>query len=1648
MELSFRTQFAFPGGKLEYVDDDHAVYIHGNGIAILDMSCGTYDFVTNVLDCRLGISAFTTHVQKNLIAIAPRSTKAKIHVLHYPEKESKSILKHGTDLEYETLAISQSAEFLCGLSGPFDHHLYLWSLTRSELIATTLVNVRKESPFNLHACSFNPRNHSMICTVGSHGLSFWKVEAMASEYNIRKLDATLVSHSTVEIDVLTPCHKNLPQEEKESDDSQLEKHRPMNSYNCQCWADGDLILAVNRINDLMEFDANSGRLVRLFALPGVEPDSCCVFVTLLRDHVLLAFSDGIALGVNANKLDALDFRLTMSQSVKFSHCNLTPCCDQLVMTAPGKISFLSLGDTEELDCKQAPSSRLLDFHTGPVLALGSQLVSLDQTRPVLLTSGLDGCLKVWSDTGGVLCRHTFRQATEAASDKSTLESSQVGSGPGPAIAITSLATAPHDSMALIGTAVGSLHLLYLISESQSGEPDTVGLASLGNLQLSHSPTSGIIFHPNRDLIAAACKSELHIIELSHKSSNPLSLLASTTNDEANSSLLWHDDLLLVACIDSTVSCFCMSDEGQLDENNLHLLKKMWSSKIGTPLTAMLVLESWCSNGDVFVCGASPSSCQLLLLSLPDLGGDTKLTSAKIGVVHKHGFTCLKTSPCGTYLAAGSADGRLILLQVPTESGAEFVALTSMDLHVGPIVCVDFSRDVAALYSSGLDGSVFSLTIPIQGTSSQLTQRTRFQQLAEKLCHIPIRAIPILRTTWHETHQKKVKESAMLEAEAHKAVQRNVLADLRRRLQELLAKNEVCSDIEKLQREDFVVDLVGREKILVASRERAGELEAKLKDEDTARSAISSRIRSDCWDSMEVQATECRAFQRANMLVSNFPLKRRTLAETRRIECIRVLRKLELRDIALSGNTNPTWPRNLGIIPTEISWILNQGELRPVLDVVEKSSINDIASPQTEAGRVDLNIPLRDVTEGPDDEEEEDGDIQVREEEALDINSLLTQLYPPLALETSTQRRAQQALLSDLVYHMQVSFNSRFQLLYDDKRNEMDRIGEKNTRVGEILGELGSKEDYFKPVFAEPDETPDVVIQVMDSELSCTPPDSDAVRIMRQKAEEQRERLLGTGDNAGERALQDMMYGTLETKKDADLFQTELKPPSWFHEFETMELTDSQKKELDEYNSAKAILEEHQEKYRKALELEFKKLRTEVGDITRNFDDRVRQLSDQRVTVMNAVMTQELYSIRIGVGMLEHEADVLSFTEMNSSRATVEEENTSFQNLVSRTGSLVDAAAERVEIIQNEDKLLERNFKRDLQLEHQPDQESFKIILAYYRDRHVDPHAGANISVSGAPGMKPTANSANVHDVDDAAMPELPESFKLDESTWSTLEALRKSKITKEKMLSSAIDEHSLLKMKYEESLEMLNSSSADLAGLKARQISLKSKLEVSEQNTEILVRVRQGQDELEQEAVVTEYCDAVLLPVETISVVNQEIRRLGLEQVKTLNKIKHFRKSINFMEWENRYMKEQSHDLEEYYTDLQLLHVTKNLQSVMKGDQSNSERERIAKAEARVTIMNRVHEKKCSKLVNVNSKLAQQIRGREEENERLKQQLNEIGDAVSVREAIVRSRLDSSAGEGDSERRTTNNMKRITLRRRLIDLVRCLVQHVANIHRI
>ena len=104
-------------------------------------------------------------------------------------------------------------------------------------------------------------------------------------------------------------------------------------------------------------------------------------------------------------------------------------------------------------------------------------------------------------------------------------------------------------------------------------------------------------------------------------------------------------------------------------------------------------------------------------------------------------------------------------------------------------------------------------------------------------------------------------------------------------------------------------------------------------------------------------------------------------------------------------------------------------------------------------------------------------------------------------------------------------------------------------------------------------------------------------------------------------------------------------------------------------------------------------------------------------------------------------------------------------------------------------------------------------------------------------------------------------------------------------------------------------------------------------------------------------------------------------------------------------MQEQAHDLEEYYTDLQLLHVTKNLQSIMKGDPGKREREHTMKVESRIKMMGVVHDENCAKFKHANAKLAHQVRDRDEENDRLKQQLKELEGSVIIRESILKSHV-------------------------------------------
>merc|ERR1719446_1827181 len=180
-----------------------------------------------------------------------------------------------------------------------------------------------------------------------------------------------------------------------------------------------------------------------------------------------------------------------------------------------------------------------------------------------------------------------------------------------------------------------------------------------------------------------------------------------------------------------------------------------------------------------------------------------------------------------------------------------------------------------------------------------------------------------------------------------------------------------------------------------------------------------------------------------------------------------------------------------------------------------------------------------------------------------------------------------------------------------------------------------------------------------------------------------------------------------------------------------------------------------------------------------------------------------------------------------------------------------------------------------------------------------------------------------------------------------------------------------------------------------------------------------------------------------VEVTNADIRKLGLEKVAILQRIK----NINYMHWQRNFMEEQSNNLTEHYTDLQLLRVTKHLQAFIKGgDSVNQNKVDMEKAEAKLVHMQGQHQAKMRKLQVACSKLSRQHQEKAGENERLAGQIGQLETNVAMRESIYRSRFDAGGGGGGAQSdpavQAKNRMRTITMRRKLIDLARAQTDEI------
>ncbi|CAM9615293.1 unnamed protein product [Phaeothamnion confervicola] len=280
-------------------------------------------------------------------------------------------------------------------------------------------------------------------------------------------------------------------------------------------------------------------------------------------------------------------------------------------------------------------------------------------------------------------------------------------------------------------------------------------------------------------------------------------------------------------------------------------------------------------------------------------------------------------------------------------------------------------------------------------------------------------------------------------------------------------------------------------------------------------------------------------------------------------------------------------------------------------------------------------------------------------------------------------------------------------------------------------------------------------------------------------------------------------------------------------------------------------------------------------------------------------------------------------------------------------------------------------------------------------------------------------------------------FEVEDQVWNKLLELRATKMAKEGEVRRRQRLHAKMKRELDALQAEADAGDARVALLERRKRTISDRALAGERNLEVLVRVKQGQDEVPRGAVVTDYRDAALMPVAAVAEANDEVRRLGGEKVATLGRIRTFRQSINLLEWGKRQADSKVRDLEEHYVDLQLLRVTRKLQLALKGgaDPGVRGREALQRMERRLESMRQSHQDKAAALRAKGAVVTRALHDRCDENEQLARQLAALRDNVAVREAVYRSRLQASGSMLDPKAAAAARMQRIIGRRTVVDLV-------------
>jgi len=108
-----------------------------------------------------------------------------------------------------------------------------------------------------------------------------------------------------------------------------------------------------------------------------------------------------------------------------------------------------------------------------------------------------------------------------------------------------------------------------------------------------------------------------------------------------------------------------------------------------------------------------------------------------------------------------------------------------------------------------------------------------------------------------------------------------LSQIKDKLNSLLAENERVTDIERLERDEFVIDVQRHQKVIDEGENECEEIRKEAEKTVLRLELLRHRVKQSTWDKMEVQQKAVKSIQ-SDTLIFNYPIRERTSKETRRL----------------------------------------------------------------------------------------------------------------------------------------------------------------------------------------------------------------------------------------------------------------------------------------------------------------------------------------------------------------------------------------------------------------------------------------------------------------------------------------------------------------------------------------------------------------------------------------------------------------------------------------------------------------------------------------------------------------------------------------------------------------------------------------------